>query len=90
VTTVVPPLFLFALTPALANPDPVDYAKSEGMKLYKSATERLTHTFDGDTGSLRLFLQAQKQRVDSFGCWASVLMVPDVNGVRRNLITEYG
>ena len=88
-TTVAPPLFLFALTPALANPDPVDYATSEGMKLYKSATERLTHSFDGETGSLHLFLQALQQRADSFE-WASVLMVPDVNGVPRNLITEYG
>ena len=60
------------------------------MKLYKSATERLTHTFNGETGSLRLFLQALQQRADSFG-WASVLlMVPDVNGVPRNLITKYG
>mgnify|MGYP006201139357 CR=1 FL=1 len=82
-TTVAPPLFLFALTPALANPDPVDYATSEGMKLYKSATERLTHTFNGETGSLRLFLQALQQRADSFG-WASVLlMVPDVNGCQE-------
>ena len=89
-TAVAPPLFVvFALTPALANPDPVDYATSEGMKLYKSATERLTHTFDSETGSLRLFLQALQLRADSFG-WASVLMVPDINGVPRNLITEYG
>ena len=74
---------MFVLTPALANPDPVDYATSEGMKLYKSATERLTHTFDGETGSLRrLFLQPLQQRANSFG-WASVLMVPDVNGVPR-------
>jgi len=84
-----PAVFVFALTPALANPDPVDYNTSEGMKLYKSATEKLHHTFDGETGSLRLFLQALQQRVDAFG-WESILTVPDDQNIGRNLITEYG
>ena len=81
--------FVFALTPALANPDPVDYNSNEGMKLYKSATEKLNHPFDGETGGLRLFLQALQQRADAFG-WASILTVPDDHNVGRNLITEYG
>jgi len=84
-----PAVFVFALTPALANPDPVDYNTSEGMKLYKSATEKLHHTFDGETGSLRLFLQALQQRADAFG-WESILTVPDDQNIGRNLITEYG
>ena len=84
-----PAAFVFALTPALANPDPVDYNSNEGMKLYKSATEKLNHTFDGETGSLRLFLQALQQRADAFGC-ASILTVPDDQKIGRNLITEYG
>ena len=85
-----PAAFVFlALTPALANPDPVDYNSNEGMKLYKSATEKLNHTFDGETGSLRLFLQALQQRADAFGC-ASILTVPDDQNIGRNLITEYG
>ena len=84
-----PAAFVFALTPALANPDPVDYNSNEGMKLYKSATEKLNHTFDGETGSLRLFLQALQQRADAFG-WASILTVPDDQNIGRNLITEYG
>ena len=84
-----PAAFVFALTPILANPDPVDYNSNEGMKLYKSATEKLNHTFDGETGSLRLFLQALQQRADAFG-WASILTVPDDQNIGRNLITEYG
>jgi hypothetical protein len=84
-----PAAFVFALTPALANPDPVDYNSNEGMKLYKSATEKLNHTFDGETGSLRLFLQALQQRADAFR-WASILTVPDDQNIGRNLITEYG
>jgi hypothetical protein len=59
------------------------------MKLYNSATEKLHHTFDSATGSLRLFLQALQQRADAFG-WESILTVPDDQSIGRNLITEYG
>jgi len=83
------PAFVFALSPALANPAPVDYNSSEGMKLYKSSTEKLHHTFDGETGNICLFLQALQQRVDAYG-WAGVLTVPDDQGIGRDLITEYG
>ena len=52
---ILPPIYVF------------DYNTSEGMKLYKSVTEKLHHTFDGETGSLRLFLQALQQRADALG-----------------------
>ena len=67
----------------------MDYNSSEGLKLYKSSTEKLHHTFDGETGNICLFLQALQQRVDAYG-WAGVLTVPDDQGIGRDLITEYG
>jgi hypothetical protein len=81
--------YTFSLTPALNNTRPVDYSTSAGMKIYKSAIEKLNHMFDGEVGNLRLFLQALQQRSDSFG-WDGILTVPDNDGIGRNLLSEYG
>jgi hypothetical protein len=83
------PSFLVSFTPALSNTLPVDYSTNAGMKLYRSATEKLNHIFDGDAGNLRLFLQALQQRCDAFG-WDGILTVPDGDGIGRHLISEYG
>lgn len=85
----------FALTPALAYNDAIDYSTSHGAKLYKMATEPLrTEKFDVDPKSVKMFLSALKDRARSMG-WTTILEIPedaelDLHSKLRSLITQYG
>jgi hypothetical protein len=84
-----PTVIKFARTPALVQDTLLDYSTPEGMAIYKGATEKLLHPFDGDPAKLRMFLEALRQRSDAFG-WTAILSVPDQDGIKRNLLHEYG
>jgi hypothetical protein len=79
----------FSRTPALTHDAPIDLSTAEGRAIYKGAIEKLLHPFDGDPAKLRMFLEALRQRSDSYG-WTEILMVPDQQGTKRNLLHEYG
>ena len=91
----------FALTPALAQPDWIDYSTRTGMDIFKAATAPLSEPFDGQAENLRAFLDKVRDRAAAFG-WNNVIMVmtvpgipaaglaPAVQPVFRSLVVEYG
>ena len=78
----------FALSPARASNTLLNYRTSEGIKIYGKATSPLDTLFNGESGSLRLFLGKVQQRAIQFG-WTSVLLV-NHNGQVLNFIENYG
>ena len=77
----------FALTPALASADIINYSTAEGAKLYKSATAALPVTFDGKDSEVLILLQALRVRAFASG-WDSILNIP-VGHRTYNLLTNY-
>ena len=45
---------VFALSPALARTNLIDYRSSAGAKIWKQATEALPHPFNGEDGDVML------------------------------------
>jgi len=66
-TTSVPAKFVPALTPGGASQDPLDYTRSEHVKLYFSSTKALDTKYNGKLEHLRTFLSNVERRVDEFG-----------------------
>jgi len=80
---------VFALSPALAARDILDYNSSAGAKIYKAATEALPFTFNGEDSEVMLFLQALSVRAYSSG-WLDILEIPiGTTGRSLNLLTHY-
>ena len=79
----------FALTPAQADNEIIDYTSSEGKKLYALATMKLSIPFDGDPANLETFLESIQQQAHSSN-WAQIMTIPDKNGELRSIIDEYG
>ena len=52
----------FALTPAKADNEIIDYTSSKGKKLYALATMKLSIPFDGDPANLETFLESVQQQ----------------------------
>jgi hypothetical protein len=74
----------FALAPALANNDIIDYTAPAGAKLFKAGTDPLPSTFDCTAVNLQLFLDQLKDKASIYA-WTSILEVDS-----KNLIDHYG
>jgi hypothetical protein len=83
----VPPQF--ALLPGEAYTDPLDYNKPNELKIFKSATAGMSDKFDLKEQHLRVFLETVREQARTYD-WIHVITVPDVNGIGRNLTTNYG
>ena len=53
----------FALAPAFANPDVLNYSDQSAAKLFKSGTEALSIKFDCKPDNLQLFLDQARRQV---------------------------
>ena len=68
----------FALTPARHNMGILDYGTSEGIKVYRAATAKLSdEPFDCETAGLRNFLNLVRDRAIDHGWDASILGIPN-------------
>lgn len=82
---------VFALTPALVGGNAfLDWTKSENIKLYHKAIEKLSFTFAGKHDQVLLLLQAIDNRASECGWKQTIMTIPDANGTNRNLLAEHG
>ncbi|KAI2493397.1 hypothetical protein MHU86_21138 [Fragilaria crotonensis] len=70
----------FALTPALANREILDYSDPSDTKLFKAATEKLSIDYDCDSENLPLFLAQLRDRAAVYD-WLALL--PHSQGRKR-------
>lgn len=89
-TTSVP----FALTPARANNEVLDYTSKEGRKQYELATKFQGVSYEVSAADMRSFLSEAKRHGEQQGWDTSVFAIPkDINrptGDYLNLIESYG
>jgi hypothetical protein len=81
----------FALTPALANREVLDFNDPADTKLFKAATEKLPIEFDCSSENLPLFLAQLRDRAAVYD-WLTLLLIPkDGNEeMTKDLIESYG
>jgi hypothetical protein len=79
----------FALLPGEAYTAPLDFNKSNELKIFRAATSGMTEKFDLKEEHLRVFLETVREQVRTFD-WSHIITVPDANAVGRNLTTNYG
>ncbi|KAI2490790.1 hypothetical protein MHU86_23788 [Fragilaria crotonensis] len=81
----------FALAPAFANPDVLNYSEQAAAKLFKSGTEALSIKFDCKPDNLQLFLDQTRDRSIIFD-WLNILSIPIQGNVAnsKDLIESYG
>lgn len=81
----------FALAPAFANPDVLNYSEQAAAKLFKSGTEALSIKFDCKSDNLQLFLDQARDRSIVFD-WLNILSIPIQGNVAnsKDLIESYG
>ena len=81
----------FALAPAFANPDVLDYSDQSAAKLFKAGTEALSIKFDCKPDNLQLFLDQARDRSIVFD-WLNILSIPSQGDVAlsKDLIESYG
>jgi len=89
-----PPNFVFALSPALNNQGPIDYATPEGIKLWRGAIKPLAkELFTLEPHRFKLFLSTLTKRTMVYS-WENILNIPvDVavqGGPTHSLLTHYG
>jgi hypothetical protein len=65
----------FALTPALANREVLDFNDPADTKLFKAATEKLPIEFDSNSENLPLFLAQLRDRAAVYD-WLALLLIP--------------
>ncbi len=87
------PNFIFALSPALINQGPIDYATSEGIKLWRGAIKPLAkELFTLEAHRFKLFLSTLTERTMVYG-WENILnILVDVavqGGLAHLLLTHY-
>jgi hypothetical protein len=85
---------IFALTPAsVQSGNIINYSSSQGIKLYHAAVAALKTMYALESGNVNQANEALMQRA-SESAWdatgADILNIPDRNGTRRNVISEYG
>jgi hypothetical protein len=84
----------FALTPAAAHSDILDYTRREHMRVYESAVMPLAgDKFDGTAENLTNFLTRLREKAENFTWLTTVCRVQVAPGpppVMRNLIDDYG
>jgi len=88
------PNFVFALSPALINQGPIDYATAEGIKLWRGAIEPLAkELFTLEAHRFKLFLSTLTERTMVYG-WENILNIPVDAAVQagptHSLLTHYG
>lgn len=81
----------FALAPAFANPDVLNYSDQSAAKLFKSGTEPLSIKFDCKPDNLQLFLDQARDKSIVFD-WLNILSIPIGGDVAatKDLIESYG
>jgi hypothetical protein len=81
----------FALSPAQASSEVIDFSQPAGAKLFKSATEKLTTTFDCEPENLHLFLVQLRDRSNTFD-WNTIMLIPKGGDEEnpKDLIESYG
>jgi len=88
------PNFVFALSPALINPGPIDYSTTKGIKLWRGAVKPLAkELFTLEPHQFKLFLSTLTERTMVYG-WENIINIP-VNvavqgGPTHSLLTHYG
>ena len=85
----------FALTPALAGHDILDYSTTAGAKTFAAAIKPLSEDhYDCTPKGLRNFLEDTAERAANFGWNISILDIPDdvqnPLGPSKNLLKHYG
>jgi hypothetical protein len=65
----------FALTPALANREVLDFNDPADTKLFKAAAEKLPIKFDCNAENLPLFLAQLQDRAAVYD-WLALLLIP--------------
>ena len=91
----VPPANVFALHPAeLDGANFINYATTEGRKMYERAIEPLAIKYDGEQKGLKIFLHDVACKASTCGWTQRILTipVPDDGGVDvgRSLLIQYG
>jgi len=86
--------FIFALSPALINQGPIDYATPEGIKLWRGAIEPLAkEQFTLKPHRFKLFLSTLTEWTMVYG-WENILNIPvDASapgGLTHSLLAHYG
>ena len=88
------PATIFALTPGQHSPNvPLDFAKSDDIKLYKAGSKELGLKVTGRPGQLRLLKKTIQDRATEMGWTNSILNVPTSNvqnAPKYNVITHHG
>ena len=87
-----PPAGPFAVSPALAHANVIDYSTAAGSKIFTKATEELPTKFALKNPNIRVLLNELQTRSDTFG-WANVLDVdvgPAGQPDMRSLLTDHG
>jgi hypothetical protein len=81
----------FALTPALANREVLDFNDPADTKLFKAATEKLSIDYDCDLENLPLFLAQLRNRAAVYD-WLTLLLIPKAGNeeMTKDLIKSYG
>ncbi|KAI2495474.1 hypothetical protein MHU86_19061 [Fragilaria crotonensis] len=85
------PMIRFALSPALANRDVLDYNQVAAAKVYNAASSPVSIEFDCKPENLQLFLDQVRDRAIAHE-WQHILLIPrDGNEAEsRDLIDSYG
>ena len=87
----VPAIIPFALTPGQANTAvPIDYTSKRGIKLFNSDMMKPPDNLDGESKKINLKLAERAKQSGWMETGANVTMVEDIDGIRGNLIIEYG
>jgi hypothetical protein len=81
----------FALAPAFANPDILNYSEQSAAKLFKSGTDPVSIKFDCKPDNLQLFLDQARDKSIVFD-WLNILSIPIGGDVAatKDLIESYG
>lgn len=85
----------FALSPALATDDIIDYSSKAGATIWREATSKLSdEAFDCDANSMRDFLELLRTRAETMGWDNSVLAIPTdpdhPEGEVKDFFSHYG
>jgi hypothetical protein len=79
----------FAIAPALANGNIIDFTTPGGAKLFKTGTDALASQFNCTAVYLQLFLDQLRDKAAIFN-WTEILQAPDDHDVPKDLIDHYG
>jgi hypothetical protein len=83
----------FAISPALAQPNVLDYSSGTGAKIFTKVTEALKTPFSIKNPNMKLLLNEIQVRSESFG-WNNLFNITieneDGNATIKNLLTTHG